>query len=213
MKTFHLGAVSGLVATLAANDAVFAFRKPTGTTADVYIERIRIRCVMTTPPTTTSDQEFALHVNKVTAMTANFTGGTDLSDSATPATTYAIQCTTLDRLRVRETDQVKTSLLVAGNARIATTGTLTSAGSPVINPHPFLRGHQRFPGATALAAGASCVEFMAEWKPAMARFMSQTPVDGCLPLLDDEGIVVRAPIAIANSLVVRVGVELDWFEQ
>jgi hypothetical protein len=205
MKTFHMGAVSGLVATLAADNPVFAWRKPTGTLCDQYIERIRIKCMVTTPPGTA--QAFALQVHKLTAMTANFSGGTDLSDPA--GANNAIQVTTLDRLRVREADQIKASILAAANVEIASTGTLTSAGAPVIKAQPFMVVGG-FANTTAIGGST---EFEGEWTPALSRVMSQTPVDGCFPLLDDEGFIIRAPFAIATALVVRFAVEVDWFEQ
>lgn len=211
MKSFHLCAVTGLVATSGANGALLAVRLPLNAPRRVYFERVRLRAMMTTPPTAT--QEFALQMHEVSAMTANPTGGTDLSDlTGAGAANYAIRATYRDVQRTRISDQIPTSVFAAGNIMVATTTALTVTGAA--RAQPFLRGHDIARLPADIAAGAPWMNLFAEWSPQIARSEYTDPIGGCLPIVvDDTGLVVSTPVAIGAALVVRACVELEWLEE
>lgn len=209
MKSFHYGAVSPALTALAASAAlttgiVWAWRKPLNLPLQ-FISRVRVKASVVTQ---TTPGPFQLEVRKLTAMTANFTGGQDTSDPATPAS-YNLIATSHDRSHVRAAEQLPVSLLAAGNVRIATAGPLASAGAPVATAM-VLAGAAMFSATAVLATGvAPPLEF--EWTPPSSRLHYQDPQNECLPILDDEGLAIRSTLGTAGATFV-LQVEVDWLE-
>lgn len=191
-KLFRLAATSGLITGLSANDVMFAWRNP-----DLLQFIAEIRVKWRTVAGFTAAQEMAVAAHLVSSfVAANYSGGTDLSD---PASNPAyIRCDEgFGASLSKATDK---SRLVSGNVRIATTGALTHAGSPVIQSQPFL-----WDGFAELASAATVHKGRAD--------MVYAPSDQReLPFGADGGFIVRAPIALGAGGTGRLSVEVCWYE-
>lgn len=202
MKSFHMGAVSGLIDTLANGNRVFGWRLPLGATRRQYIERVKVHILGVVNPTTR--QEFAVGLHMVSNMSANPSSGTDL--------VAAITQTSRDVQRVRAADRIPASIVAAGNVMISTTGNLGITGN--VAAQPFMSGRGVAPAsATEQAAGAPNLDFRMEWAPVTARSAHNDPIEGCLALDEDTGFCLQVPVAIATGLIVRAAVEVDWLEE
>lgn len=193
-KQFRLAATSGLITGLSANDVVFALRNPSSS-AVLLVTDLRAR--WRTVAGFTAAQEMAVAAHLVSSFaTANYTGGTDLSDpSSNPA--YSRRDAGFG---ASLTDPSTKSSLASGNVRIATTGALSHAGAPVIQSHPFL-----WDGFAELAAAATVHKGRAE--------LVYDPRDeGPLLLGSDAGFIIRAPIALGAGGTGRLSVEVCWAE-
>lgn len=210
MQHFHLHAVSGLVATAAANGVLFAWHNPSSTRKQ-YIQRVRATLITTTPPTTTNHQEVALEMTKAVFASSggDYTDGKNLSDPATAAN-YAVRNRNLDLQRVTSTGQTPVSILTSGNVRIADTAAMTAGASPpTIDAHPWAWDGVRVIGDGTVTVNPSVY---LDWVNPTPAVHHESPEIGCLPLGQDAGFLIRMPIAIANSLVVRCAVEVEWLE-
>ena len=205
---YQLSAFSGVIAAgTAANSPLFAWRCPLlladGST-NGRGQKIRRICAKVRPITgPTAAQLVTLEARKLTAMTANFTGGTDLSDPTAPAY-RVIGPDPTPRERLTGTDRA--SVLQAGNVRIATTGTLSSAGSPVINGFPFAWNAIR---EAAAATSTINTGFDMVWTPSDEASRGEKG----LVLTGDTGFILRNPDALGAGLTLALYVEVAWEEQ
>lgn len=202
MKSFHMGVVTGLVDTLASGNRIFGWRLPLAAARRQYFERVKFRVLGTVNPTVR--QEFAVGLHLVSGMAANPSSGTDCL--------AAITTTTRDLQRIRATDRVPASVVAAGNVMVATTGNIGITGT--VATQPFISGRGMAPiAATEQLNGAPNLDFTVEWTPATMRNAYIDPVEGCIPLDEDTGICLQVPVAIANGLIIRCGIEIDWLEE
>jgi len=196
---FRLGATSGLITGTSANGVILAWRNPSSEKAQrlLYLA-LKLRTVSGF----TAAQEVALAAHVVTSFaTANYSGGTDLSDPASnPA--YVNAGLMLNSAYSYTTPRTK-SVLATGNVRIATTGALTHAGSPVIQSQPFL-----WDTFSELATVATVQKGLCDLIYAPDR-----DVDHHLDFGSDAGFVVRLPIALGAGGTVRLNVEAVWAER
>lgn len=201
MSHFHLGATSGLIATAAANGVLFSFRNPSGS-KKMYVQRIRATAVITTPPSGTNHQELALALRMATFVD-DYTDGTDVSALYKP--------TWLDKQRAIASLQVPSSVLSTGNARIADTAALTAGATP-----PTIFGADwAWDGVRVIGADTITVNpnIYLDWEsPHLGGDPNAYSDAGCMILGEDDGFLIRMPIAIANSLVVRAHVQVEWME-
>jgi hypothetical protein len=131
---FHLAAKSGLVAAATAADSVlFAWRNPS-TTAAQFLHRLEAWAQTVTGYSAAF--EHAIEARDVSSFDgAAYTGGTDLSHPTTAANKA------YRRISVNVLGKpAQETVLGSGDVRIATTGGLSHAGSPVIASHPFAYG-------------------------------------------------------------------------
>ncbi len=208
MQHFHLHAVSGLIATSAAAGVLFAWHNPSSTRKQ-YIQRVRATALVTTLPS--AAQEFSIEMARAVFASASgdYTDGQNLSDPATAAN-YAIRNRNLDLQKVTALGQIPVSILDSGNVRIASTAALTAGASPpTIDAHGWA-----WDGIVAVVAAATIVgpTIYMDWVNPSQGLHHESPEIGCLPRSTDEGFVIRTPIAIANSLVTRLAVEVEWLE-
>jgi hypothetical protein len=199
MSHFHLGATSGLIATAAANGVIFAWRNPSSTKKQ-YIKSVRAVGLVTTLPS--AEQETALALRQATFVD-DYTDGTDLAALYKP--------TWLDKQRATAALMIPSSVLTAGCVRIATTAALTAGATPPT----FFGADRAWDGVVALVAGAAVekAKILIDWKsPHLAADSNGYDDVGNMILGEDEGFVIRMPIAIANSLVARVHVDVEWME-
>lgn len=198
-RVFRLAATSGLITGLSANDVVLAWRWPA---TEVLQTLLYLSLKWRTVAGFTTAQELALAAHVVTSFgAANFTGGTDLSDPASnPA--YANTELPLDSSYSYVVPGTK-SQLVAGNVRIATTGTLTQGAAPTVKSQPFL-----WDEFSELAASASTHKGIMDLVYAPDR-----DVDDALCFGGDAGFIVRTPIALGAAGTGRLSVEAVWHER
>src|SRR3569832_1459872 len=139
---FSLSARSGLFAGSAFADSVlFAWRNPTLlVNSDANSRGQRLKMLVAKLRTVTgfpTAQEIGLSAHYVSAFgspSADYTGGTDLSDQFAASPTDAIRRLGADI----GPNPKQPSVLQSGNVRIATTTALTAPGSaPTIKTHPF----------------------------------------------------------------------------
>lgn len=206
MKHFHLGAASGVIATAAAGEALFAFHN--ASSFAMHIQRIRARCSVVAPPTDTDHQEFALKL-ALAEFGDDYTDGLNLSDPATAAN-YAVRNRNLDKARVLQNSWRPPSALASGNVRIADTADLTAGSSaPTIDAHGFAWAGDYIVGAGTVAT-RPVIDLL--WLNPTAGKEHERPDIGCIPLESDRGFVILAPVALANSMTIRLAVEVDWIE-
>lgn len=198
MKSFHLGSITGPLTILAAGSVVFAWRLPAGVARRQYIERVRLRGLITAAPGTAQGVAFGLYT--ATGFTANPTGGNDLFTNISP--------TCRDVQRIRVSDQIPTSVVATGNVRNSS-GAALSITPATLNTQPFLRA-QAFVSTTLGADGSG---LLAEWSPATSRAAHNDPLQGCLPLLEDTGFAVAVDILMGPTMTAALGVEVDWLEE
>lgn len=199
LPVFHLAAKSGLIAAATAADSVlFAWRNPS-TTAVQRLHRLEV--IARTVTGFSAAFENALEVRDVSDFDgANYSGGTDLSHPSTAAN-KAYRKISSDVLIKPPAETV----LESGNVRIATTGALSHAGSPVIASHPFAWGafSELATGATVHKGGHGFV-----WEAPEIEHEHVPRV-----LLPDAGFVIRNPVALAAAGDVRFFVSVLWSEQ
>lgn len=202
MNRFHLGAVSGLITGTSAGNPVFAWRNAHASKFQ-FVSRLLVRWSTTTAFGT--PQEMRLDVLPVTAFaSANYTGGTDLSNYTGGSAVLATNAIKPRSKNRNDQRVVLRSCLDTGNVRIATTGTLSHAGSPTIATHPWMSA-----GATVLAAPS----FESEWvAPQFEVGAGMVDFEGCMPLPPENGFVIVTPIAMGATGVGRMTVEVDWLE-
>lgn len=208
MNRFHLGAVSGLITGVSANGVIFAFRN-SHAQKQMFVTQMLVKWRTTTG--FTAQQEVRLSVLPVTSFaSANYTGGTDLSDytggSAVTATN-AIKPRAKNRADQRT---VLRSALETGNVRIATTGALNHGGAPTIATHPWMDE-----GTTELAAGdgvpTSIIDIGWEVNPFECS-AGMVDYEGGWPIPSENGFIITLPIAMGAGGVGRLTVEMDWIE-
>lgn len=194
-RLYRLHAVSGLVTGLSANDVLFAFRNP-DTTLPLCVQSVRAK--WRTVAGFTAAQEMALGLHLVSSFaTANYSGGTDLSNPASNPAYVRRDAgfgATLTEAKTK-------SRLVTGNVRISDTGALSHAGAPTIQAAPFV-----WDSYAELAAAATVHK---------GRFdFGFDPSDQDeLEVGADGGFIIRAPIAMGAGGTGRLSVEVCWFER
>lgn len=202
MKSFHLGAVSGIVTAAAANAVLFAWRNSSLTNVQ-YVQSVIFKVLPIVPPTV--EQEFAVQMNLESTFSANYSGGQDLSDPATAAN-YAIRNRNTDVQRA--ISLLPVSVAASANIMIASTSALTAGGGDVIQVHPWT-----WTGAVLPVTAAESIQmFQGRWDNPFDTEDHQNPQRGCIPLLANTGFILRTPVALANSLTFRLAVEVDWLE-
>jgi hypothetical protein len=192
---FNLTALSGIVAaSLAADSVLFALRNPSTNTAALRLKRLVAKWRTITGYT--ASQELSLAAYQVSAFgspEADYTGGTDVS--------AAVRILGPDTA----SKPAQSTVIAAGNARIATTAGLSHAGTPTIASQPFA-----FDGVNELAAGATVAKgaFDLVWAP------SDEASDHAkgLVLVPGRGFVIRNPIALGAGGTGRLFVDLSWDE-
>lgn len=196
---FHLAAKSGLIAAATAADSVlFAWRNPS-LVAVQFLHRLEVRVQTVTG--FSAAFENAIEARDVSSFAAaNYAGGTDLSHPTTEAN-KAYRRISVDPMIKPKAE----SILESGNVRIATTVTLTHAGSPVIASHPFAYG-----SVGELITGDTIPR-------GLPGFVWEQPVvnDVRVPraLLPDAGFVLRNPIATAAGGTIRLFVSAVFSEK
>lgn len=199
MSHFHLGATSGLIATAAADGVIFAWRNPSATKKQ-YIKSVRAVALLTTLPS--AAQEMALALRQATFVD-DYTDGTDL------AALY--KATWLDKQRATAALMIPSSVLTTGCVRIATSAALTAGATPPT----FFGADRAWDGVVALVEAATVdkPKILIDWKsPHLAADSNGYDDVGNMILGQNDGFVIRAPIAIANSLVMRAHVQVEWME-
>jgi len=198
-RVFRLTATSGLITGLSANDVMLAWRN---SSSEVVQDLLYLALKWRTVAGFTAGQEMALAAHQVSSFaTANYSGGTDLSDPAS-APAYVNTSVPLDSTYSYTNPKTKSRLL-SGNVRIATTAALTHAGSPVIRAQPFL-----WDSFAELAAGATTHKGIMDLVYAPDR-----DVDDVIRFGSDAGFIVRAPIALGAGGTGRLSVEAVWYER
>lgn len=204
MKPFHLHAVSGLVATAAANGVLFAWHNDSAS-ATQYIQRVRAKLSVQAPPSVTA-QEAAISMHRA-VFTTDFTDGQNLSDPATAAN-YAVRHRNLDITKIRLANYIPVSSLASGNVRIASTAALSGA-TPTVDAHSWQYGVTK---ALPVATVVAIPDAVLTWEnPIPCKDFEEIRM-GSMPLTEDQGFVITMPVAIANSLVIRLSVEVEWVE-
>lgn len=209
MKAFHLGCTTNVITALGTNAPMFAFRYPSGVSRRIYLQRVACQVMSQTNPAT-ARREFGIEMRMVDGMTANPTGGVDISDPTT--SNYAIYAVSHDVQRIRDADRQPTSILAASNVRVSSTAALAFAPGTA-RTMPFIGRSTNAPVATAEAQGAIECNVSFEWKPVLAQMSHLDPLEGCLPLFGDTGFIISAPVGLADSLAVRGHIEVDWLEE
>lgn len=196
---FHLAAKSGLIAAATAADSVlFAWRNGNATAVQ-FLHRLEVWAATVTG--FSAAFEHAWEARDVSDFDgANYTSGTDLSHPTT-AGNKAYRRISLDTML----KPVAESVLESGNVRIATTGALAHAGSPVIASHPFAYGSvgELITGDTIARGRPSFV-----WEQPVVNGVRVPRV-----MLPDAGFVVRNPVATAAAGTVRLFVSVLWSEK
>lgn len=196
---FHLAAKSGLIAAATGADSVlFAWRNPSAT---AHQKLHRLEVWVQTVTGFSAAFENALEARDVSSFAgANYTGGTDLSHPTTAAN-KAYSRISVDALLKPKAETV----LESGNVRIATTGALSHAGSPVISSHPFALGSigELITGDTIPKGRYGFV-----WEQPVVNDVRVPRV-----LLPDAGFVLRNPIATAAGGTLRFFVSVLWSEK
>lgn len=195
----HLAAKSGVIAAATGADSVlFAWRNPSAT---VVQKLHRLEVWAQTLTGFSAAFENAIEARDVSSFAAaNYTGGTDLSHPSTAANKAYRRISTDALLKPKQE-----SILDTGNVRIATTGALSHAGSPVIASHPF-----------ALSSVGELITGDTIPRGRHGFVWEQPVVSGeRVPrtLLPDAGFVLRNPIATAAGGTIRLFVSVLWSEQ
>src|SRR5688572_7317261 len=203
------GLTSSAVGTTSANDVLFVWRNPllladgSNNPRGQKISKIAARLHTIAGPT--AQQEVALALHKVTAMTANFTGGTDLSHPTTTANKgYRVLGPDPARVGLLSGQDQKT-VLQAGNVQISNAA-ISSAGSPVVETFPFAWDAVTEP-VTATAVVRSGVNLV--WTPSAEGSDDERG----LVLKPDTGFVLRTPVALGAGYSGRLFVQVFWCEQ
>jgi hypothetical protein len=196
---YHLAAKSGLVAAATAADSVlFAWRNPSST-AYQFLHRLEVIAQVVTGYSAAFEN--ALEARDVSSFaSAQYTGGTDLSHPSTAAN-KAYRRLDVDALLKPKAETV----LASGDVRIADTGGLSHAGSPVIASHPFAFG-----SVGELVTG----DTVPRGKPAFV--WEATEVAGVLvprAMGPDAGFVIRNPIQLGAAGTLRLFVSVLWSEK
>ncbi len=199
-RIYRLHATSGLITGVSADGVIAAWRNPS---ADVPQHLLAIVCRARTVSGFTAAQQLALSAHWVTAFgspAANYTGGTDLSDPATPAYNLLNQPLTasLDPYTAERTK----SVLASGNVRIATTSALSHAGSPTIRTQPFARD-----SFSELATGASIHKGFCD------AFFPVRDDDPPQMLGQNAGFIVKLPVALGAGGTVEFDLDVLWYER
>jgi hypothetical protein len=172
---YFIGEATGIVAAPAAAAEVFHLRNPSATVL-VIIERMVI--AMANAAAVTVAQEFGFDVIRATAWTADGTGGTALVPN-------------------KKRSSMPSSVIVSGNARVATTAAL-GAGTKTLDSVRLATGGG--PPTNVIGAQGAAVEIEA-----------QPGRDPVAVLAQNEGITVRNLIAYATGSA-RFHVYIAWRE-
>jgi len=193
-RLFRLAATSGLITGVSADAVLFAWRNPSADKLQ-FLQSLRVR--WRTVAGFTAAQEMAVAAHLVSSFAAaNYTGGTDLSNPASSPAFVRRDAAFGASL----TENRSESVLATGNVRIADTGALSHAGSPVIAAHALLRD-----SFAELAAAATV--------PKGKLDLDFDPRDeGEQQLGHDGGFIVRAPVAMGAGGTGRLSVEVCWYE-
>lgn len=195
MRTFHLGAASGVIAATTSG-VIFAWRNPGA--AVQYIQRVRFELAGIVQPT--SAQELAIALFYQSVFSANYTGGT--------ACGLAARSRYFDGQRVLPSTALASSQLADANVRIADTGALSAGGGDAIDTQPWARRGVHVP-ATALDRVDTLV---LEWKNPAQGVEHEDPKNGCLVLPANTGFNLTLPVALGTALTARLSAEVDWLE-
>lgn len=209
MNRFHLGATSGVIAaSLAANSVLFAFRNSHASKI-LFVTQILVKWRTIAPYTT--QQELRIALMPVTSFaSANYTGGTDLSNYTGGSAVLATNA-----IKPRAKNRANQSLtlrscLETGNVRIATTAGLSHAGSPTIATHPWADEGMLEKDASEDPAGGA-IDIGWEVNPFECS-AGMVDYEGGWPLPPENGFVITNPIALGAGGTGRLTVEMDWIE-
>ncbi len=197
---FHVGAFSGTIAaSLAQNSVLFAFRNPSQS-AGIRIRRVEAITRAITGPTAT--EQISLAAAWASAFTANYSGGTDLSDPTAPAYfTVGPESGIGQKKQGVDTS----SVLATGNVMIATTAGLATA-TPTISAFPFAYDERQEVIVSTIQdrPGLNLI-----WEPTAEE------IEGGKGrvLKQDMGFVIRNPIATGAGHTFRLYVRVAWGEQ
>lgn len=203
MKHFHLAAFSGILATAGteAGGALFAFHN--NSLNVLHIQRVRAKLNIVVPGTA---QEIAIEL-ALALFGDDYTDGKNLSNPSVAAD-YAVRNRNLDKSRVLISTWRPISSLASGNVRIGDTTDLTAGASPpTIDAHPFAwEGDYFDTTATSVKPKLDLL-----WTSPTLGQDYERPCDGCIPLEEDRGFIIRLPIDLATATA-RLAVEVDWIE-
>lgn len=178
---YTLSEFTGLTTGIAANGEVFQVRW-TDATNLMVLRYLKIRWATVTG--FTAAQECALSASKVSAWSADGSGGTTITPSVS-----------------NTTNRNSYPVSKIGSMRIATTGALT-AGTKTIAANPFLTMMRK---TMAAAATVQDTDFEAEFRSSEGNV---SPII----LAQNEGIVVRNVIAMGAAGTARLAITLYWEE-
>jgi hypothetical protein len=207
VNRFHLSAKSGIIAgAVSANAVLFAWRNSHAKKWQ-FLEALTVKWdTLTGFPT---EQEIGIEVLPVTSFaSANYTGGTDLSDYTGGSAVLATNAIKPRSKNRADQGTVLRSHLESGNVRIATTGGLSHAGAPTIATHPWMAGSY-----TELAANAAIPRgFLDIFWEAPKRGDALVDFEGLKPMPPENGFVIRNFIALGATGTGRLIVEADFIE-
>ena len=178
---YTLSEFTGLTTGIAANGEVFQVRW-TDATNLMVLRYLKIRWATVTG--FTAAQECALSASKVSAWSADGSGGTTITPSVS-----------------NTTNRNSYPVSKIGSMRIATTGALT-AGTKTIAANPFLTMMRK---TMAAAATVQDTDFEAEFRSSEGNV---SPII----LAQNEGIVVRNVIAQGAGGTARLAITMYWEE-
>ncbi len=204
---FELSAQSGVIAAATAADAkLFVWRSPL-TLADgsanvrgQRVRRIEAFLVPESPPSA-GNQVLGIRCSRVASITANASGGTDLSHPTTDANKAYRAVGPDPGPNERTAGQDPVSVLQSGNVMIATTGALTNAATAAT--HSFAWAQTLEAVAASRAQGAQLI-----WQPSHEASRQEK---GAV-LKPDQGFYILLNATLAAGCTARLFVRVSWVE-
>lgn len=206
MNRFHLSAKSGLITVENAAAVFFAFRN-SHASKHLFVSALTVKWRTITG--FTAEQEICMEVVPATFGSANYAGGTDLSNYTGGSAVLATNAIKPRSKNRSNQGLALRSALETGNIMIASDTTLTNA-SATLATHPWC-ADSCLELATSTTVQRGIIDIFWE-APGFESGAGMVDFEGCMQLKNEEGFVVRSPIALGAGGTGRLFVEVDWLE-